>query len=179
MHIISITGSSGCGKSTLSAELERSLNRAGFTASVIHMDDYYYTMDDPFLYDKPESINWMLLNMHIQFLAARATVHYGCRVINGPDILIVEGIFPLDQHVTASIEFTTDPTTCWARRLQRGNSDKRIPRWWVDEMHLIHGKPTPSDLLFRTPGENNPYIIAASFTKSLLDNNFLVPTTTL
>lgn len=175
MHIITIVGRSGSGKSTLSFELERALTKAGYTTSTLHMDDYYYTLDDPFLYDTPESVNMCLLKMHIQFLSAHATVHYGARVIPAPQMLIVEGIFPLQQEVLATIQLTTDSTTSWFRRLARGGSDKRIPRWYVDEMHLIHGKPTPSTLLFRSPGENHPSIIAASFVQSLLNNNFLAP----
>ncbi len=146
--LIGIGGLSRAGKSTLARLLAERLIDEGYSAIVLHQDEYVIEESDlPLIRDKqdwevPQSIHWKSLKLAIQ----NATQNY--------DIVFVEGLFAFhDPLLTEQMDHRIFIEISKSKFLERKKVDLRWgsepePDWYMEHIwqsYLRYGRPTLSD----------------------------------
>jgi uridine kinase len=144
MRVIGIAGLSGSGKTALARRVAAELG----SCHVLALDSYYHALPDLTLdersrqnYDHPDSLDWELLERHLETLASGGAIEEPCylfdRHTRGPEtqridpapFLIVEGILALHREaVRRSLDLAvfvhTDPEECFRRRMARDIAER-------------------------------------------------------
>ncbi|MCP3967885.1 MAG: uridine kinase [Lentisphaerae bacterium] len=167
-RIILIAGGSCSGKTILAKGLERELGSHG-SVRLISIDNYYYDLSDwdPVEadnknFDSPDSINFELLNQHLESLIAGKpipnqlydfkyhTVFQDGQLIHSADFLLVEGIFALHYMAlrdlaSISIFMSINDELRYGRRMQRDTTERRLPvelveRQFSEDVRPMHNR---------------------------------------
>ena len=144
MKIVAIAGCSGAGKSVLAREIEATVRKC----SVIEMDAYYWpqierTVEERAVtnYDHPDSLEWSLLEQHLQRLRLGEIVEIpeydftthtrktATTKIEPRGLVLVEGILALHRAEIRALTdlrvfVDADLGACFTRRIERDTVER-------------------------------------------------------
>ncbi|MCM2324981.1 MAG: uridine kinase [Candidatus Woesearchaeota archaeon] len=156
--IIGISGRSCSGKTTFS-------NKLGFLT--LSLDDYYFGIDkvQSMDFDNPNSIDFNLLRANILDLKTKKAIkkpkynfslhqRVGMEEVKPEDIIIVEGLFALNEFITDLIDIKVfivcNEHKCLERRIIRDQKDRGRSRESIIQQYMKFVKPGYEKFIFPT-----------------------------